>query len=245
MGRRTAALALGFLTLAGPAGAQCVPSISAAAYRATAPRRPLVRWSELVGFAAVTTITFANDQGIRNFMHDRSSRFGNAVGDVGNGFGNGFIVYPALIVGTAGGELFHAPGLYHVSWRALQSTALAGLGTVALKSLLGRRRPNVNPDDPYDFHLFSAKDNSFPSGHTAVAFGLATSLAMETKDHWSDAALYGMATVTAFARMHYDKHWASDTVVGAGLGILSARLVRRHDRSLVVGPGALAASFAF
>jgi membrane-associated phospholipid phosphatase len=207
--------------------------------------RPLVRWYEAAGFAAVAAATFANDRAIRDYVHDRSSKFGNSVADLGNGLGDGLIVYPTLLLGTLGAKAVGATGLSKSSWRALKSSALAGAAALVIKSSIGRQRPFQSPDDPYSFRAFKLKDNALPSGHTAVAFAVATSFAMETKDHWSDAAFFGLAGVTVFARMHYDKHWASDTVVGAGLGILSARFVHRHDRSLVVGPGVVAMSFAF
>lgn len=42
-----------------------------------------------------------------------------------------------------------------------------------LKSAIGWRRPNSSPDNPFRFTPFTFKDNSFPSGHTTVAFALA------------------------------------------------------------------------
>ena len=45
--------------------------------------------------------------------------------------------------------------------------------------------------------------------------------------------------------MHDDKHWASDVIVGAGIGILSARFVHRFEAKVAVAPGALGVSLAF
>ena len=87
--------------------------------------------------------------------------------------------------------------------------------------------------------------SSLPSGHTTVAFSFAASLAMETKSVLPDIFLYGLAATTIFARVHVDKHWASDTIVGAGLGILAARLVRRYDRSGEIDTVTLAGNFTF
>lgn len=214
----------------------------------TAPqsRRPaLLRWPEAVGFVAVAGLALANDRGISDRIGGHRSGLGNAVADLGNGLGDGLIVYPALILGAAGGKLAGSKGLFGVSWRALESTALAGVAAIALKTTIGRQRPWQSPDDPYVFHAFQFKDNSLPSGHSAVSFALAASLAAETPDHWSDALFFGLASLTAFGRMHYDKHWASDTVVGAGLGILSARLIHRQGRQITVTPGGVGVAFAF
>lgn len=209
-------------------------------------RRPLFNWKEAVGFAAVAGLTYASDQSIRNRLHDRTSTFGNDLADLGNGFGDGLIVFPTLALGVAAGKIFHSKGIERVSWRALQSTGIAGASAAILKTAIGRSRPFQTPNDHNSFHPFRARDDALPSGHTAVAFALATSFSAETKDHLSDVGFYTLASLTAFARMHYDKHWASDIVVGAGLGILSARWAHRRSRLVIGGGlGKLGASFEF
>ena len=67
---------------------------------------------------------------------------------------------------------------------------------------------------------------SFPSGHTAEAFVGAEFMRIEYKDvsPWYGVAGYAMATATGMLRMYNDKHWFSDVVAGAGVGIASARL---------------------
>jgi len=192
---------------------------------------PLVRWPEALGFVALTSITFATDRSIRTTMQGHNSGFRNSVADFGNAFGNSRYVFPALFLVAVGAKMGGSSDLYEGSWRSLKSTVLASTTTLVLKSAFGRRRPDVTPHDPYRFNPVSFTFNSFPSGHTTVAFSLATSLAMESKSHLDDVVLYGLAASTAFARVHVDKHWASDTVVGAAIGILAARFVRRHDRS--------------
>ncbi len=65
--------------------------------------------------------------------------------------------------------------------------------------------------------------NSFPSGHTATAFMGAELVRLEYGGWWG-AAAYTLATATGFLRMYNERHWSSDVLAGAGLGILSARL---------------------
>ncbi|MBA4167611.1 MAG: phosphatase PAP2 family protein [Chitinophagaceae bacterium] len=69
--------------------------------------------------------------------------------------------------------------------------------------------------------------NSFPSGHTTMAFASAEFLRQEYKDvsPWYGIAGYTVAAATGALRMYNNKHWLSDVVAGAGLGILSTRLV--------------------
>ena len=68
-------------------------------------------------------------------------------------------------------------------------------------------------------------NQSFPSAHTAMAFAYATVLDKEFKNTWISIAGYGVATATGAMRILNNKHWFSDVVVGAGLGILSTNLV--------------------
>jgi membrane-associated phospholipid phosphatase len=208
-------------------------------------RRPLLRWGEVIGVVAVTGLALANDQSIRNRLNDPHDRLGRTVSDIGNGFGDGIIVYSSLLALSVGSKALDKKGVYGVTSRALKSTFLGGAAAIVLKTIGGRDRPSASIDDPYSFHPFRFKDNSFPSGHTAVAFALATSFARETPDKWTDLGFFTLATVTAYARMHDDKHWASDVVFGAGVGILSARFVHRFQAKLAVSPGGIGMSLPF
>ncbi|MDR1551957.1 MAG: phosphatase PAP2 family protein [Prevotellaceae bacterium] len=68
--------------------------------------------------------------------------------------------------------------------------------------------------------------SSFPSGHTANAFVGAHILYKEYKDvsTWIGFAGYGAALATGCMRITNNKHWFSDVVTGAGVGILSVEL---------------------
>ncbi|MFQ9316454.1 phosphatase PAP2 family protein [Dysgonomonas mossii] len=65
---------------------------------------------------------------------------------------------------------------------------------------------------------------SFPSGHTATAFVNAHILFKEYRDSnwWLAVSGYAVATATGVLRVMNNKHWVSDVVAGAGIGILSA-----------------------
>ncbi|MEO6583552.1 MAG: phosphatase PAP2 family protein [Ferruginibacter sp.] len=69
-------------------------------------------------------------------------------------------------------------------------------------------------------------DNSFPSGHTAQAFAAATFLSEEyqSKFKWMPYLAYGIATSVGVLRMANNKHYISDVLLGAGLGILSMKV---------------------
>lgn len=95
-------------------------------------------------------------------------------------------------------------------------TAYAIMGAVVLtsKQLIDVERPD------------NSAFNSFPSGHTATAFMGAEFLYQEYKDH---SPLFGVsgyiiAAGTGFLRMYNRRHWLTDVLAGAGVGILSTKL---------------------
>jgi hypothetical protein len=67
--------------------------------------------------------------------------------------------------------------------------------------------------------------NSFPSGHTATAFMGAELLYQEYKDVsvWYGISGYVVAAGTGVFRMYNNRHWLTDVVAGAGIGILSTK----------------------
>jgi membrane-associated phospholipid phosphatase len=86
--------------------------------------------------------------------------------------------------------------------------------TTALKSLIHEQRPDGSGND------------SFPSGHTAIAFAAARFI---DKRYAPEASpyLYAAAGLTALARVKADKHFTKDVVVGAALGYASAEYFTR------------------
>lgn len=96
----------------------------------------------------------------------------------------------------------------------LMSNTIMGLSVELIKTQTHKLRP-----DGSDYR-------AFPSGHTATAFVAAEFMTREYKDvsPWYGIAAYTMATATGTLRMLNNKHWFSDVVMGAGVGILSTKL---------------------
>lgn len=66
-------------------------------------------------------------------------------------------------------------------------------------------------------------DDSFPSGHTSTAFMGAELVRMEYGTGYAIGA-YAVACGVGFMRLWNDRHWVTDVIAGAGVGILSARV---------------------
>lgn len=96
---------------------------------------------------------------------------------------------------------------------AFSVAVMAGV-TNALKYSVKRERPD------------GSARNSFPSGHTATAFMCATMLHKEygwRNIGWSIGG-YSVAMLTALSRNLNNKHWVSDTFMGAAIGVGSVEL---------------------
>jgi len=74
--------------------------------------------------------------------------------------------------------------------------------------------------------------NSFPSGHTATAFAAATFMAKEYGhiSKWYSIGAYTVATGVGAMRILNNRHWVSDALAGAAVGILSTNIAYMTHR---------------
>jgi membrane-associated phospholipid phosphatase len=93
------------------------------------------------------------------------------------------------------------------------SLILVATSVTTLKKITKIERPDGTNND------------SFPSGHTALAFAGAEFLYQEYKDVslWYGVSGYIAASATGVLRMYNNKHWLTDVAAGAGFGILSTK----------------------
>ncbi|GAC1416010.1 MAG: hypothetical protein NVSMB62_04940 [Acidobacteriaceae bacterium] len=125
----------------------------------------------------------------------------------------------------AAGYARHDP--YQVSTALLSGEAYADSAVVDLviKAITHRARPHEVPANG-DFHntFFSGttsplKGSSFPSGHSAGAFAVATVIAGRYhQHHWVPVLAYGFATAISLSRITDSSHFPSDVFLGAALG---------------------------
>lgn len=133
-----------------------------------------------------------------------------------------------------------ASGLVLQNHKLLQTTKLvveAGVLTQAItflgKHALGRARPDTD-QGPHHLTPFQNRGNAFqsmPSGHASSIFATMTVISMQYDRWWVRIPAYAFATAVAFQRMEDRRHWASDVLVGAGLGFwVGSTLVCAHAR---------------
>ncbi len=94
------------------------------------------------------------------------------------------------------------------------STAVMAAAVNGLKYTVQRPRPD------------GSRNNSFPSGHTATSFMTATMLHMEYgwRSPWFSIGAYTVATASGVSRILNNKHWMTDIIGGAAVGIGAVHL---------------------
>lgn len=145
--------------------------------------------------------------------------------------------YPGSVYGVAAvASSFYLLGRKNHDERARETGILVAEGSVnsfivvsALKLTTQRGRPQTGSERSEFFDGGS----SFPSGHSAQAWTIATIVANEYHDKRAvQIAAYSIASAVSVARFTGGKHYISDVLVGSGLGYGIGKYVySAHHRS--------------
>jgi hypothetical protein len=168
-----------------------------------------------VSGAFVVGLSEPNDDRIRSEWknNQKMSKSDSHVGDL---MGTG-----AVAVISSGLEYYFDERSF-VYQSHLRGLAYGGIAIYSLKTAFARPRPG-NSDN----------HQSFPSGHSSIAFMSATHLTYAYG--WKAALLsYPLAAFVGASRMSDDVHWFSDTVAGAFLGFIVGRATYYDETQLSV-----------
>ncbi len=141
-----------------------------------------------------------------------------------------------VTVATAG-YVFKHPKLRTTTALAAQSYVTSLVWSTIFKSLSGRVRPvdpkNTTAINSTKFHgPFYTSNSSFPSQHSTLAFAAARVYAMEYKNTPIIPIIsYSAATLIGLSRFTENKHWATDVLAGAFLGLAcGTQVVNNYHR---------------
>jgi membrane-associated phospholipid phosphatase len=116
---------------------------------------------------------------------------------------------------------------YQVQTAILAGEAYADAAVVdlAMKAVTRRKRPSDIPvNGSFEDTFFAGgqspfKGSSFPSGHAAGVFSVATVVASRYRNHrWVPVLAYGFAAAISFSRITTSSHFPSDVFMGAAIG---------------------------
>jgi len=194
--------------------------------------------------------TMAADQPLYDLVQKADSPATHRAAVIFNSFGDGRVQAGTLALLAIGGSADR-----RISRRGLHGAVASGLLVLLLKETTRKARPYANRGPVYGVRPLTAEagaagtpDNagepgalqqdmkgdtpyrmdsvkSFPSGHTAAAFSLATVWAHERpRDR---ELVYALAVLTGLSRISLKQHWPSDVFWGAAIGIAAGNAANR------------------
>ena len=182
------------------------------------PRKNKLLKRTILPLSLLTTGILLSDSGFEISLHE------TAQGWVGNDFRTHLDDYTRyapvatlVVANVAGVKAQHH--WFDQTKNLAVSMILTDVFTRAIKNSVVKYRPD------------RSNDNAFPSGHTSIAFASGAAVYEEYKDTNAYLAYsgFGFAAVTGGLRLFNNKHYISDILAGAGIGILVTRLVYHFD----------------
>ena len=195
---------------------QLTPSKSLPLKTQIAPSQDRLHLLPILAIGGVlTAVAWPNDRSVQKEAHD-SPLLDIGGSDVGDIYGSGYSLL-ALSAGTWGiGQITGDAYTRQTARLMFEGLAIDGALVFGAKHLAGRTRPD------------GSDRLSFPSGHTSGAFTFATILSR--RYGWRLGAVgYTLATMTAGARLEDNRHYLSDVIAGATIGIVVGRWVTRNQ----------------
>ncbi len=195
-------------------------------------------WLAAAGALGVGAGLYLFDEEINRFIANNRddvtssfSYFGNKAGDKG-------LMFPASGAVILAGYLTGDKRTMDTGLLCLKSLFFSNAATYCLKLATQRERPSEEKGSEFwGPGGFSFNRDSFPSGHAAVAWSVAPVLVLQyPEEPWLAPVAYGIAALTSYARLHENKHWASDVFAGAIVGWVSAQLTLKSTPRLQFYP---------
>ena len=186
-------------------------------------------WLKASLVAGVTLGLYAFDEDIKDWIQDNRH---DDLAEFGERFGDGKIVLPPLVIFYALGHAANNVKAQRTALLTLENVVITGIFTQLMKYSFQKHRPITgDPFDSFDGPVGGGDNLAFPSGHTSLAFSIATPIATEYKDNIIIPPLaYGLASLVAWSRVNDNKHWASDVFMGASLGYFTGKAIcRLHE----------------
>ncbi len=181
-------------------------------------------WIKASLVVGVTLGLYALDEDLNDWFqdnrHDDIAKFAEPFGDVKK-------VLPPLVLFYAVGHVTKNNKVKRTALITIENVVITGVFTQVMKYSFQRHRPRTGDSyDSWDGPGGGGDHLAFPSGHTSLAFSIATPIATEYKDNIIVPPLaYGLASLVGWSRMNDNAHWASDVFMGASLGYFTGKAI--------------------
>ena len=194
-------------------------------------------WLKSSVILSSSSIAYLIEPSINNIIISKENTLIRSIGDVGNVIGHPFLLVPLTSISYTVAYYSNYPKLERASLLAIESLILSGVIVKGIKMTFQRHRPretNSNSQFNGPGLSLSEKNQSFPSGHSALAWATATSFALEFKNNpVIKFSSYGLATFVAISRLFDNAHWASDAIIGSAIGHFIARYTAKNNLNSV------------
>ena len=199
------------------------------------------QWIAFASVGLTTALVYTQDEHIRGFVQEHRTTSGDKFFRYGfEHWGSGYYTVPLLGGLYVGGRLLKNERLSATALTAGKAAVVSAVFVNVVKQAAHRHRPyQDNPAESknWDGPFGDRHHTSFPSGHTTLAFSVASVLASEYSETvWVPVVAYSLAAGTAISRVYHDKHWASDVLIGSAFGWATGRFIWKRNRAVKVFP---------
>ncbi|MEI7661630.1 MAG: phosphatase PAP2 family protein [Bacteroidota bacterium] len=199
------------------------------------------QWIALSSVAVVSALLYTQDARIQKIAEKNRNSFMDWASTNGlERLGSGVYTIPALGILYGVGMLTKDEKARYTALKGVEAYLFGFMASQLIKQLTHRHRPWNSNFDPgiWDGPFNSISNSSFPSGHSTIAFAIATVVATSyNKTVWVPVVCYTFAGLVAASRVYQNDHWFSDVFVGSALGFAIGRtIINNHIKKLKVLP---------
>lgn len=202
------------------------PAVGATQAAAQDPVLPRGR-SFVVGTSVALATALALDEPMQRFVATHRSHAADEVAKAVDPLGEARYLVPSLAAATVIPYVTGHHALARSALRLAIGYAAADIAGGVVRVAVARHRPD-STGDAWRFRPLRPQGEwgSMPSAHVTHAFAIAAGIAEESGRPWVSRVAYGLATLVAADRVYRQRHWSSDVIAGAVVGVGVGRGIR-------------------